>query len=252
MHPFYTHAGPAAVWQSARMLDDRELDGLDPYDLMERETARLDGYFATLDGDAWKVPSACAAWSVRDVLAHLAGSEEYNHACLDDAVVALMERYGALGATDLESFNAVGVAQRRDRPPVEVVGEWRAAVARTIDGLRALDGGDVPTSVGPYPARWQAFHLAAELATHADDVGVPVSVTEAASRTAWRARVARFMEAEAKPDVELVPDSGGTRVTADGVTAVLSDAELVAAVNGRVAADASIDPRLSASLNLLA
>ena len=29
--------------------------------------------------------------------------------------------------------------------------------------------------VGAYPARWQAFHLAFELATHADDVGVPVT-----------------------------------------------------------------------------
>ena len=31
------------------------------------------------------------------------------------------------------------------------------------------------SSIGDYPGRWQAFHVAAELASHADDVGVPVT-----------------------------------------------------------------------------
>ena len=55
-------------------------------------------------------------------------------------------------------------------------------MAANRDGFRARDGGDVDSSVGAYPARWQAFHLAFELATHADDVGVPVADAEEARR----------------------------------------------------------------------
>src|SRR5208283_5425490 len=40
--------------------------------------------------------------------------------------------------------------------------------------------------------RWQAVHVAAELATHADDIGVPVTHDERTERTAWRARYSRF------------------------------------------------------------
>ena len=36
----------------------------------------------------------------------------------------------------------------------------------------------VDTSTGDYPCRWQAVHVAAELATHADDIGVPIRLDQ--------------------------------------------------------------------------
>jgi hypothetical protein len=39
----------------------------------------------------------------------------------------------------------------------------------------------VDTSVGDYPCRWQAFHVAAELATHADDCCRTLKMSLAAS-----------------------------------------------------------------------
>ena len=71
-----------ARWQSVHMPDDSELADINPYDLMESEAARLEFYFGSLRGDDWNEPSACEGWSVKDVLAHLAGGEEYNRACL--------------------------------------------------------------------------------------------------------------------------------------------------------------------------
>ncbi len=107
------------------------------------------------------------------------------------------------------------------------------------------------TGAGPYPARWQAWHLASELATHADDIGLPETAAEAPDRLAWRVRFARFALDEMRPDVVVEPGAGGTTVRAEGVEAVLDDAELTAAVNGRLPADHPIDPRLRAALSAL-
>jgi uncharacterized protein (TIGR03083 family) len=233
------------------MPDDAVLDGLDPYDLMEAEAARLDAYFSGLGTGGWARPSACTGWSTQDMLAHLAGSEEYNHACLDDALPAFMESLGRRGVTDMDSFNAVGVADRAGRSSDELLVEWRQACGRTTRELRARDGGDLPTMVGPYPARWQAFHLASELATHADDVGVPVTDAEAAARADWRRRFAVFVLGEMKPDVDVTPVEGGTKVCAGGDEAVLSDEDLIAVTNGRLAADHPLPASLRRALNVV-
>ena len=225
------------------MPDDSVLAGHDPYDLMDTEAARLDAWFGGLEGDAWDQSTACEGWDVQDVLAHLAFGEEYNAACLDDAIPTFLERYTSRGAADINGFNVLGVTDRAERSPDELLAEWRAACARTRTELRALDGGDLTTGAGPYPARWQAWHLASELATHADDIGVPESPDEAAGRQAWRAAFAHFALDEMRPEVavEAAPD-GGTLVRAGGAEAVLDDAELTAVVNGRLPADHPLDP----------
>jgi len=233
------------------MPDDRPLEDLNPYDVMDTEAARLDAWFGGLHGDAWAAPTACEGWSVKDVLAHLGFGEEYNAACLDDAVPAFVERYTSRGATDVNAFNALGVSDRADRTPDDLLAEWRHGCARTRGELRRLDGQQLTTAAGPYPARWQAWHLASELATHADDIGLPETAAEAPARLAWRIRFARFALDEMRPDVVVEPGAGVTTVRAEGIEAVLDDAELTAAVNGRLPADRPIDPRLRAALSAL-
>ncbi len=230
------------------MPDDAELKDLNPHDLMDQEAARLDAYFSSLDEAGWQAASACDGWSVHDVLSHLAGSEAYNHACLDDRIGPLFEEYGARGVTDVESFNAIGVADRADKSHAEVLDEWRVACGRTRRDLRARSGGDVSTMVGAYPADWQAWHLASELATHADDVAVTVSAAEAPARTDWRARFSRFALAEMKPDLPMSHDSGATTVTVGEQDLTLDDATLVAAVAARLAPGV-LDDDASAALS---
>jgi uncharacterized protein (TIGR03083 family) len=233
------------------MPDDAVLEGLDPYDLMDAEAARLDAYFSGLGAADWGQASACRGWTDKDLLAHMAASEGYNHACLDDALPSFLEELGKNGITDMDSFNALGVTQRADRSTDELVAEWRATCERTRQDLRKRDGGDIPTMVGPYPARWQAFHLASELATHADDVGVPVSADEAEARTDWRRRFAVFVLSEMKPDVEVGAAEGGTAVRAEGQEAVVSDDDLIAATNGRLPADHPLPASLRQALNVV-
>ncbi|HEV7523954.1 MAG TPA: maleylpyruvate isomerase family mycothiol-dependent enzyme [Acidimicrobiia bacterium] len=231
------------------MVDDHDLDGLDPYELMAAEASRLDGFFAHASATDWAKPTRCAGWSTRDLLAHLAASEDYNQACLDGTVQDFLAGIGAKGAVDLASANEIGIRELDDQSPEQILETWRARNAQNREGFRARDGGNVDSSVGAYPGRWQAFHLAFELATHADDAGVPVAAGEAADRTAWQARFGRFAIRELKPDLTVEATDGRTHVKGDGIDIELADEQFVQAVAARLPADSGIDPEAAATLS---
>lgn len=228
--------------------EDAVLVGLDPYELLDAEAERIERYYAKIDAVTAVRPSRCRGWSVRDVLAHLAATEEYHQACLDDELPRLVRKLGEAGASSLDSVNAYGIAARDGYEIDELLDEWRTLNSDTRLRLRRRDGGLMETSVGPYPVRRQAFHLAAELATHADDAFVPVDPSEDAARTAWRAQFSRFALAEEKPFVEVVPDGDRYRVRAAGTGDVLGADELVEAVMGRLPPEHPVDPVLRAAL----
>jgi uncharacterized protein (TIGR03083 family) len=231
------------------MVDDTDLQGLDPYDLMQREAERLDRFFVGLDNATWSLPSRCAGWSVRDVLAHLLASEQYNTASLDGTVADFLSSLAAKGATDLSSANELGIRELDDSPTAQLIDEWRAVNTRTREGLRDRNRGDVDTSVGAYPARWQAFHLAFELAVHADDVGVPVTPQEESGRTAWQAQFSRFALKELDKDLEIKAANGATQVRGDGIDVELPDAVFVQAAAARLGDDGPLDAQQRALLS---
>jgi uncharacterized protein (TIGR03083 family) len=216
------------------MTDDRELAGLDPFALLDTEAGRLDAFLSGLGEAGWNRASRCAGWTVRDVLGHLAASEDYHRSCLDGTVPAFMADFAERGGTDLDSVNALGVADCTGLSPAEVLVRWRAASAENRRRFRERGDGVVDTSIGDYPCRWQAVHVAGELATHADDIGVPVTHDEHAQRTAWRVRYSRFALAEAKPHLEIRRVGVRTAVTDGPVRAELDDDELIEAVMGRL------------------
>ncbi len=233
------------------MTDERELHGLDPCDALDTEAARLDAFFSRLVAAAganaddavgagaaevgeWDRPSRCAGWTTRDMLGHLLAGEDYHRACLEGRASEHIASFGARGASDLDAFNALGVADYSVLPAAEVLERWRAASADNRRGFRERGDGTVDTSVGEYPNRWQAFHVASELATHADDIGVPVTDDERAGRVAWRAKFSRFALEEAKPDIDITVQADRTVVTDGKVTADVDDTELVDGVMGRL------------------
>ena len=231
-----------------------ELSDLDPFDLFDTEAERLDAYFSSLRGEEWLRPSRCAGWTIRDVLGHLAGEELYNHACLDGDIAGfyqMLRREGVAGG--YRGFNEWCVARRRDLPVEQVLEEWRTANRDTRTRMRAL-GRDamIDTSVGKYPNGLQAFHYASEYATHADDVDAPVTPEEQEARTAWRARVGRFVLTERHSPVVVEPINGRYRVSVGQVSDELSASELVAATVDRLPADHRLDPTLRESLVVLA
>ncbi len=203
---------------------DTELGGLDPYDSMDAEAQRVARFLESLDPGDWEAPTRCEGWSRRDLVGHLVGTEDYHRACLDDALGALVDAGMAAGATDVGSFNAWMIDERAGRDAAEIVAEWTAANAENRRRMRERDGGTMATMVGQYPVRWQAFHVASELATHADDLGVPVDDHDAEGRLEWRARFSRFALAES-----------GRSIDAD--VSALPAGELVEGVAGRLPSD---------------
>jgi len=227
------------------------LDDLDPFAIFDAEAERLDRFFAGLDDAAWLRPSGCAGWAVRDVLAHLAGQEAYNHACLDDDLDGLSARMKREGVDSLEDFNEWTVRARRDRPVAGVLAEWRAENGETRRRTRTLGrGATLPTMSGPYPVGLQVFHYASEYATHADDVGVPDAGMP--SRVRWRARVGRFALVERAAPVAVDQDGDGDyAVSTAGARATLTPGEFVAATVGRLPGGHPLDLRLREALRCL-
>ncbi len=231
------------------------VEGLDPFDILDAETATLERFFSSRQAADWDGPSRAAGWSVRDVLAHLAGEEGYNHACLDDELDTFTEKLRDAGVNGLGDFNQWCVDQRRKLPIEDVLAEWRAASGRTRRELRALGpDAQLSTMAGPYPVGLQTLHFGSEYATHADDVGAAGDMADEPSRTDWRMRFGQFAltERNAAVSVEVSEPSGRVHVELPGASARLSPAEFVSATVGRLPDDHPLDPRLREALRCLA
>ncbi|MEU7830435.1 MULTISPECIES: maleylpyruvate isomerase family mycothiol-dependent enzyme [unclassified Nonomuraea] len=234
------------------MADDL-LKEFDPFDIFDAEAARLDRFFAGLDDAGWARPSRCEGWSVRDVLGHLAGEELYNHACLDGNVQDLLARLAREGVNGFHDFNEWSVRQRRDMPVEQVLAEWRTENADTRRRMRELGrDASLDTMAGPYPVGLQAFHYDSEYATHADDVGAPVTAEEAENRTRWRVAVGRFALSEQEAEVQVEQTAERVVVRTDGLNATLSPQEFVEATVGRLPTGHDLDPRIASALRCLA
>jgi uncharacterized protein (TIGR03083 family) len=225
------------------MVDQSELEGLDPFDLLDAECARVERHFA--GSPDWSRPSRCEGWTTRDMLSHLVGVEDYNRACLDDDLQGLFAKAAENGVSDVHSFNAWLVDVYGAQPAEPVLERWRAANAAWRVEMRSRGReGSIATFVGPYPVDLQAFHLAMEYATHADDVGAAVEAGEASARTGWRARFARFALAELEKPVKIEAAGGRNLIQAEGEQAELSDDELVEASQGRLPPGHPLSPTL--------
>jgi uncharacterized protein (TIGR03083 family) len=233
------------------MTDDRELAGLDPFALLDAEAGRLDVFLSGVGESGWKQASRCAGWTVRDVLGHLAAGEDYHRACLDGTVAGFLAAFAGCGGTDLDSVNALGVAGYAALSPAQVLARWRADSADNRRRFRERGDGVVDTSIGDYPCRLQAFHVAAELATHADDIGVSLTPAEHEERTAWRARYSRFALAEAKPQLEIRHAGTRTTITGGPDAVELDDDELIEAVMGRLDETSGLSATIRALVSMM-
>lgn len=232
--------------------DTAEIDGLDPFALLDIESRRLERFFSQLGDKDWDKPTAAADWRVREVLAHLAGAELYNVACLEDDLATLFSAAAEAGVKDGAQFEDWMIAIRAKRSVGEILGEWRRYNAEVRRRLRGRgQAGTVQTAVGPYPVRLQALHLAMEAALHADDVGAPVEPDEEPGRLEWRARVTRWvLREEHEPSIEVQTVDGANEVRVDGQQARLSDAELVAAASARLPDDHPLPEELRGALRV--
>jgi uncharacterized protein (TIGR03083 family) len=230
-----------------RLPNMREVADLDPFDLLDAEARRIDGFFSQLQAEQWHAPTRCEGWDRRVLLTHLAVVEDYTQACLDDTLDELMTQARQEGGLD-----GWGFRRRAGHPPEQILKEWRL---RSADSRRRLrergPAGTMTTSVGPYPVGRQTFYLASESAIHADDAGVPVEPGERAARLAWRVRFSRVALREYQRPAEVEPTAGGHLVRLQGLQATLSDEDFMEAAAGRLPATHPLLPELRAALAVL-
>jgi len=215
------------------MADESILDGLDPFDLLGREADRVHRLF-TSEPD-WSRSSRCAGWTVRDMLAHLKGLEDYTRANLDNRVRDFFRAAEQAGALDVDAFNHWQIQVYAGVPTDELVGEWREAQVANLEELRERGRhGTVDTMVGQYPSWLQTFHFAVEYATHGDDIFVVVPEEDRPDRTAWRVAFARFVLEELEKPVTVTTRDDRVVVESDLGRAELSFADFVEASVGRL------------------
>lgn len=92
----------------------------------------LRGTIEGLPDAMWDTPGACGAWSVKDIIAHLASYELVLTDVLTEAIgggaTPHLDRFRTLGA----AFNDAEVTARAEQAVAETVAEYEAAHARVM------------------------------------------------------------------------------------------------------------------------
>lgn len=180
------------------------------------EGRELDELLGSLAAPDWDQPSACAGWSVADVVLHLAQSEEGVIAAVDHGDASApyapyLEHLSGAGDGAVDALVGAAVVAERAAPEL-VLARWRAAHAGVLERLSVAEPGQrVPWISVPLAARTLAATRLAEHWIHGLDIrvplGRPVPDTERlrfVARLAWRTLPYAFAAAgEQAPTVAL-------------------------------------------------
>jgi uncharacterized protein (TIGR03083 family) len=112
--------------------------------------ASVDELCAGLPDSDWDLPTGCPGWTVKDHLSHLV---DYESRALGRPAPDHDPGELPYLRNDMGRLNEVGVAARRDRPGVAVLGEFREVTAERLAQLGRLAeqdvGGPAMTPAGP-------------------------------------------------------------------------------------------------------
>jgi uncharacterized protein (TIGR03083 family) len=109
--------------------------------LIRTTGTRLELLLAQLSVEQINQPGAVGAWSVKDVLAHLANWQRYAAALITAAMRG--DTPDLVGDDATERSNASVVAQYYQRPLSGVIAEWQAAREDLLDQLDLLSDDDL-------------------------------------------------------------------------------------------------------------
>jgi uncharacterized protein (TIGR03083 family) len=122
--------------------------------VLDEEWAAIDTLGRDLADPEWDLPSECPGWSVRDVLAHLIGTEQ---TLLGDGPPPPLAAVPPHVRNELGARNEAWVETRRSLPGRAVLEEFRDVTARRLADLRSWPvtrfDQIVPSPVGEVPYR---------------------------------------------------------------------------------------------------
>jgi uncharacterized protein (TIGR03084 family) len=157
------------------------------FDDLEAEQDRLEGILSGLDDGQWTAPSGAEGWTVRDVVLHLAQSEE---AVVASVTGASAGRWPASG-TPVDAV-ADQLVQAERAQPGQTFERWRTARRGAVAALRAA-GADqpLPWVVGTIKPATLATTRLAEHWAHGLDITEPLGIalpdTDRLGHIAWLA-----------------------------------------------------------------
>ncbi|MEX1129058.1 MAG: DinB family protein [Vicinamibacterales bacterium] len=105
---------------------------------------RHDVRTAAADVDEWLVPRVAAGdhpgfwqakWTATDVLGHLVA---WSDLLMDEVEALQQDRLAAIEVVDVDAWNAVEVARRRNWTPDQMIADWRRAVQRADAVIASL------------------------------------------------------------------------------------------------------------------
>ncbi len=147
-----------------------------------RQRRRMESTLAGLADADWRAPSRCAAWTVRDVVAHLVGVNGFWHASIRAGLAGSPTR--VLGSFDPARTPAVMVSTMATLPDQEVLDQFVASNDALLAAMTALgDGGWLTIAESPaghVPIRVLAMHALWDAWIHERDIAIPLGLPCAA------------------------------------------------------------------------
>lgn len=124
-----------------------------------------------LDEDGLATPSACAGWSVADVLLHLAQTNEAAVASVRGDLAAVEGQWGDTRSGNVDEAAGDAVAAERGAPGTEVRARWDRSARGMVAAFAAADpAARVEWVVGQMAARSLATTRIAESWIHTGDI----------------------------------------------------------------------------------
>jgi len=146
-----------------------------------RQRERMETMLADLDADEWKAPSRCDAWTVHDVVAHLAGVNAFWRSSVIAGLAGSPTR--VLAGFDPAATPPLLVEPMRALMPAEVLDQFVSSNRAFLDTLAELDEQGwstlAETPAGHLPIRLLAQHALWDSWIHERDIALPIARTAA-------------------------------------------------------------------------
>ena len=156
-----------------------EVDGVgDPSAALMRQRLRLASVLEGLNEEQWTTPSRCAGWSVKDVVAHLGGTDRFWALSFSAALRGEPTRF--LATFDPVATPAAMVERERSVPAQDVLANYRANLAALGDVIDDLDDAQwsMPSEAPPghVALRVAALHALWDAWIHERDIVIPLGL----------------------------------------------------------------------------
>ena len=133
---------------------------MDPWDVIAAERRALADQVEVLTAPQWATPSLCAAWTVRDVVAHLVMAHKVS---MPRFLVTLVGARGSFARANVSL-----TAREAARPTDDLVADLR----------RYADSRFAPPGMGPVAPLTDLF-------VHGQDIRIPLSLPDTGPSQAW-------------------------------------------------------------------